>query len=403
MSVQQYLQRYAEPEVELAAGLDGGWNYAVVVPCRDELAGVPALLASLVGAAAHGGGSSLAVLVINGRDDAGAAVHAGNDELLRELGGAGLHAHSEHLDLLVIDRASPGRRLPPRQGVGLARKIGCDVVTALQDTGQVSSPWIWTTDGDVEVPCDYFTTVPESDAVAVNLPFVHVPVDSEPGAAAAIRLYDLSLRYYVAGLQYAGSPYAFHTIGSTMVVRGEAYARVRGFPRREAAEDFHLLRKLAKLGPVVSGAGQPLRVQGRVSDRVPFGTGAAVSRLVAEADADATFLMYDPRCFEELRAWLRALQAFAAHRQHEDFWRQIDATTGLEPLLCRRIATELKLPAAMQQAAAASPNAEVTQRHLRTWFDSLKTLRLIHALERHKWPKVPWRDALREAQFMDLE
>jgi hypothetical protein len=403
MSVQQYLQRYAEPEVELAAGLPGGWQYAVAVPCLDELAGVPPLLASLAGAAAHGGGRSLVVLVINGRDDAGAPVHAGNDELLRELGGAGLRAHSEHLDLLVIDRASPGRRLPARQGVGLARKIGCDVVTALQASGQVASPWIWTTDGDVEVPCDYFTTVPESDAVAVNLPFVHVPVDSEPGAAVAIRLYDLSLRYYVAGLQYAGSPYAFHTIGSTMVVRGEAYARVRGFPRREAAEDFHLLCKLAKLGPVVSGEGQPLRVQGRASDRVPFGTGAAVSKLVAEADADATFLMYDPRCFEELRTWLRALQDFPAHRRADDFWTQVDADTGLDPELCRRIGAELKVAAALQQAAGASPSAGVVRRHLRTWFDALKTLRFIHALERDQWPKVPWREALREAPFMDLE
>ncbi len=403
MSVQRYLQRYAEPEVELAAGLDGGWHYAVVVPCRAELAGVPPLLASLECASAQGGGRALVVLVVNGRDDADDAVHVTNEQLLRDLGGAGLRSHSESLDLLVIDRASPGKRLPPRQGVGLARKIGCDVVAALQAGGQVGSPWIWTTDGDVEVPPDYFTTVPEGDAVAVNLPFVHIPVSTQPGAEAAIRLYDLSLRYYVAGLAYAGSPYAFHTIGSTMVVRGDAYAKVRGFPRREAAEDFHLLSKLAKIGPVVSGEGLPLRVQGRVSDRVPFGTGAAVSRLVAEGDADATFLMYDPRCFGELRTWLTALEAFPAEREEGGLWQQIDAETGLEPCVRRRISDELKVPAAVQQAATASASEEVIRRHLHTWFDALKTLRFIHLVERHQWPKLPWRIALSEAPFMDLE
>ena len=64
------------------------------------------------------------------------------------------------------------------------------------------------------------------------------------------RLYEYSLRYYVAGLTYAQSPYAFHTIGSTMAVNAEHYASVRGFPRREAGEDFYLLNKLAKVGSV---------------------------------------------------------------------------------------------------------------------------------------------------------
>ena len=179
MSVERYLQRYAEPEVGLISGLHGGWQHAVVVPGCAELEGVPPLLASLERAAAQSSGRSLAVLVVNGREDASSAVHETNRQLLGELGGAGLRSHSATLDLLVIDRASSGQRLPSRQGVGLARKIGCDVVTALHASGQVSSRWIWTTDGDVEVPVDYFTTItPDSDAVAVNLPFVHAIPDT---------------------------------------------------------------------------------------------------------------------------------------------------------------------------------------------------------------------------------
>jgi hypothetical protein len=404
MSVERYLQRYAEPEVGLISGLPGGWQHAVVVPCCAELEGVPPLLASLERAAAQSSGRSLAVLVVNGREDAASTVHETNRQLLGMLGGAGLRSHSATLDLLVIDRASSGQRLPRRQGVGLARKIGCDVVTALHADGQVSSRWIWTTDGDVEVPADYFTTVPpDSDAVAVNLPFVHVEVASSPRAATAIRLYDLSLRYYVAGLQHAGSPYAFHTIGSAMVVRADAYAKVRGFPRRQAAEDFHLLSKLAKIGPVARGEGEPLRVQGRVSDRVPFGTGAAVSRMVEEEDPEASFLLYDPRSFVELGTWLRALEDFAKHRDEAELWRQIDLDSGLGAGLRERVSSELKVPVALHSAAAASSSEAVVQRHLRTWFDALKTLRLIHLVERYQWPKVPWREALRESPFMDLE
>ncbi len=67
----------------------------------------------------------------------------------------------------------------------------------------------------------------------------------------ATQLYELSLRYYVAGMKFARSPYAFHTIGSSMAVSPVHYARVRGFPKREAGEDFYLLNKLAKLGSVL--------------------------------------------------------------------------------------------------------------------------------------------------------
>jgi hypothetical protein len=44
--------------------------------------------------------------------------------------------------LLVIDRASPGHELPPRQGVGLARKIAADLALALLAGGSIESPWI---------------------------------------------------------------------------------------------------------------------------------------------------------------------------------------------------------------------------------------------------------------------
>jgi len=404
MSIEGYLSHYAEAEVSLVSTLTERWQYAVVVPCCDEFDGVPPLLASLERAALSSAANAVVVLVVNGREDAAESVHETNARLINQLGGAGLHSHSSRLDLLVIDRASPQLRLPSRQGVGLARKIGCDVVTALHQAGRLASRWIWTTDGDVEVPADYFTTVQEhSESVAINLPFVHVELPSQPRAAAAIRLYDLSLRYYVAGLKHAASPYAFHTIGSTMVVRIDAYAKVRGFPRRQAAEDFHLLSKLAKVGSVATGRGAPLRVQGRVSDRVPFGTGAAVSKLVAQEDPEASFLLYDPRCFDELKLWLSAFEGYAMHRDELEWRNQIAATSGLSEQVREHAVSDLKILPAMQRAVSASASNSVVSRHLETWFDGLKTLRFIHLLRDQQWPKLPWREAITKAPFMDLE
>ena len=49
-------------------------------------------------------------------------------------------------DVLVVDRTSAGRRFPNDQGVGLARKIGCDLALDFWAQGALSTEWIRTTD-----------------------------------------------------------------------------------------------------------------------------------------------------------------------------------------------------------------------------------------------------------------
>ena len=135
------------------------------------------------------------------------------------------------------------------------------------------------------------------------------------------QLYEYSLRYYVAGLSYAGSPYAFHTIGSTLAVNAVHYARVRGFPRRQAGEDFYLLNKLAKVGSVRQLSAEtdcePIDIAARRSDRVPFGTGAAVGKLMELENPATEFLLYHPAVFGLLRGWLGSLPAFWQERSSD--------------------------------------------------------------------------------------
>ena len=76
----------------------------------------------------------------------------------------------------------------------------------------------------------------------------------------ATALYELRLHHYVLGLEYAGSPYAYHTLGSCLAVKADAYAQVRGFPKRAGAEDFYLLNKLAKLGAMPRLQGRCIRI-----------------------------------------------------------------------------------------------------------------------------------------------
>ncbi len=99
-------------------------------------------------------------------------------------------------------------------------------------------------------------------------PFQHLPSPNQH-LQLAQQLYDCSLNYYVDGQAWAGSPWAFHTIGSTLVINAEHYAIARGFPQREAGEDFYLLNKLGKIGKEISRLdSKPVALTTRQSDRV---------------------------------------------------------------------------------------------------------------------------------------
>ena len=76
-------------------------------------------------------------------------------------------------------------------------------------------------------------------------------------------MYEISLRYYVLGLAAARSSYAYQSIGSTLCVDAPAYLSVRGFPKRAVGEDFYLLDKLAKVGPLRRISAEPRAASAR--------------------------------------------------------------------------------------------------------------------------------------------
>ena len=187
----------------------------------------------------------------------------------------------------------------------------------------------------------------------------------------------------------------------------DSYARVRGFPRRAGAEDFYLLNKVAKLGPVSRLAGDCIRLRSRVSTRVPFGTGPAVARLrqamvvaVATAGnppAGGPAQFYHPASFEALRCFLAAVPALrrvpveqlSAHLDQQ-LHRQ-----GLAPALagaCGRIVQALGLAGAVAHCQRQGRSAEQFMRQFHHWFDALRTLKLIHGLRDAGWPLQDLRD-----------
>lgn len=293
---------------------------------------------------------------------------------------ATLHQLPEGGEILLMERLAP---LPEAEGVGLARKIGCDVALALGASGHIKSEWIHCSDADAQLPAGYFESAAAvSGASALVYPFSHTrPADLRE--RMAIDVYERYLQHYVEGLASAGSPYAFHTLGSCIAVNASAYAQVRGFPRRAGAEDFYLLNKIAKQGPVLVPECKPIVLSARLSQRVPFGTGPALRKLLSDALPEETPLFYRPRCFDGLQLLLRCM----VHEGHPGMTQD-----DLEYLLAdapdvRTAARDLGIVRFLAHASSQCASNAAFRRHFHLWFDGFKTLKFVHALAA-QWGRV---------------
>jgi hypothetical protein len=406
-ALKKYLSQWAEPETAIASSVEGTYERCLVVPaCREEASA----LDGYVDAAASSSGRTLAIVVVNGMEGSSDEVRR-NASFLHDvgerLGGArriegrpraALGAFAPSLDVLLVDRASEGARLPPKTGVGLARKIGADVALALHAAGRVRSPFVYSTDADATLPEGHFAR-PELQGTTTHVAAAVFPFWHEPGPDEAVNqataLHELSLRYYVRGLSFAGSPYAFHTLGSAMAVHVWAYAAVRGVPKREAGEDFYLLGKVAKVGTVLRTAMPPVRLRSRRSDRTPFGTGAGVARGLESARA-----FYAPECFVALGRFLGALGAFAEHGAFDRFEAGEGGLTSAEWGAARAVLFDARGRTAFAAAAAPARSAPERLRRVHEWFDAFRTLKFVHALRNSVWPSVEWSAARERASFL---
>ena len=418
MTIAKYLSRHAEPEARAAASLPGAFGHVLVVPAYGEGRSLFEMLGSVPQGPA---GDTLIVVVLNAREDSPPAIHAANAEVRDRLMTAAANPARElaaspavtelpmaHGRLVLIDRAAPGSFLPEGEGVGLARKIGNDFALALQAERRVASSWIHNTDGDVVLPNDYFDQIgrlSEAGRQDTAVYFFEHRFAEDPDLAEAGRLYEISLRYDTLGLAWAGSPYAYEAMGSCIAVRPEAYAAVRGFPRKDAAEDFYFLNKVAKVGAVHRLAGTPLLLEGRVSDRVPFGTGKALGDLVAKPRARSGFRLYHPMVFAHLAAWLSVLERTARSGGRVDL--AVEELPRDNPFFQAGLLIEalerMGAFVAVREAIEKSSGDPATMlRHFHAWFDAFRTRKLIHALRDGGLPSPGYHEALAEAPFTGL-
>ncbi len=378
MELSAYQERFGfqAPVIDQPPHTDLGM--VVVIPCFNETQLVPTLQSL---ADCELPDTAVEVLVvINSGEQHPEAIRKQNEATLQAA-----RAWSAQQTSAIAFHWIVADRLPRKHaGVGLARRIGLDEAAARLYAVQRPESVLLCYDADclcapnyLKVVYEHFLARPKQLAASIH--FEH-PLEGEAYAASvyeAIAHYELFLRYYRWGLHWAGHPFAYHTIGSSMAVRAHSYLKQGGMNRRKAGEDFYFLQKLIPLGNFGEITTTKVIPAPRASDRVPFGTGRAVGQWLD--GSRPRWEGYHPQSFHDLKQLLDQVE------QLYDAPAAKAIVNQLSPLLQQFLATRSWEQHLAEIRNHSGSQAGFVQRFFR-WFNAFEALKWVHYARDNGYP-----------------
>ena len=400
-SVTKYLAKYSLPQWKLEAFFDSKIDNAIVIPVISEYENLRKLLASLLKNDNKYFTRTAIIVVVNNLPDSAEEVKTDNHKSL-DFFRSIIHKNNvedsltqktigSNLNICLVDASSSGLEMPKKiGGVGLARKIGMDEALKLFDYSTASKKILICLDADCTVDFNYLTVVVDEfnkrNLSAAVVKYEHA-IEEDIPTTHAIICYEFFLHYYVLGLKYANSPFAFHTIGSTMICTHESYIKIEGMNKQKAAEDFYFLEKLAKNYKIEKIDSTKVYPAARNSWRVPFGTGQRVGRFLSKKQNE--YLLYDPVCFDILKAWLEVFNAEGIKISEE----YLNTAKKIHPELSNFL-MEQNFSEDWDRILKNSTRTEQLAKQKQLWFDGFRTIKLIHYLRDKAYPQIDMFEAL---------
>lgn len=208
-------------------------------------------------------------------------------------------------------------------GVGLARKIGMDLTVEHFLRHQNPEGIIISLDADCTVSLNFLTDIfaayRQNEKLRCTVHNFHHRVENNDlRLEDAIRQYEEYIRYFSQMLRLIGFPYYYHTIGSAFSVAADAYVRVGGMGRQQGGEDFYFLQKVFALEKTEYLHDVFVYPMARFSDRIPFGTGPALQKIMDEPDGKLKTYSFDS--FVALKELFDLQKSF--FKRDNDFIRQ---------------------------------------------------------------------------------
>ncbi len=372
-----YLNRYAYPPLALLSPTDANTGVIIVIPVFNEKHTITALNSLLTSDLPDV--NTEVLIIINQPIDCDALVADQNNETLIEIQNWIKHNTKARIQFYVTKIDLPKKHA----GVGLARKAGMDEAVRRFEEIDNDKGVILCYDADCTCPSNYikelYFAFESKQLKGASINFQHLLDGLSPTEQDGIIQYELHLRYYVNGLRKAGYPYAFHTIGSSMAVRTDVYKKAGGMNRRKAGEDFHFLHKVIPFGSFDEITTTTVYPSARKSDRVPFGTGKAMSEWIQKGEKK--LYSYHPQIFKEIAQLLKLVPSLYAN---ENLKKEIDnLPEGVQAYLIKE-----NFEIAFEDIQRQSNNLPTFMHRWYNWLNGLKVLHLVHFLRDHYYPSI---------------
>jgi hypothetical protein len=345
----------------------------IALPCCNEFESLPDTLRSLEKTKPENYDETLIIVNVNQRASMDRQDNLATLEWLQTF--------ETPLHLAWLDHVTGEAAYPEKFGVGLARHQACSIGLEFIDD---NSPVI-SLDADSPVNPEYLQAIfvhlksnPDFKAGHVNFKHRHCGTDAE---RQAIEVYEQHLHQHRRRLEEANSPHAWYAIGSTIVCTKQAYLKSGGYHcRRMAGEDFYLLQQLSKTGCKIAMIESAfVYPSDRTSNRVPFGTGKAVGKILESEK----WLTYHEGCYRDLGGLLAVVE--------ENLGDSAEELLKSAPLTCQAWLKERSFADVWPKLQANARDSLMLVQRFHEWLDAFQTLKLIHHLSDHHYPRVELR------------
>jgi hypothetical protein len=362
----------------------------VVVPSYDEQ-GITTLLDSLSECSRPECGAEV-IIVINAPANADSESLNNNTLTLNNIK-SWETGNKPFFRLFVIDTGQPSLK---GWGVGMARKTGMDEALRRFDLPGRTDGIIANTDADCRVSDDYFISI-ESDFLkkkgmkGCSIFFEHpLEGDQYPEEVYhSVRQYELHLRHYTQALRYAGFPNSFQTVGSSLAVRAIDYLKAGGMNRRQAGEDFYFIQKLVAGGGYFNLNSTTVYPSPRVSGRVPFGTGAAVGKMVS--NRESSFQTYNLKSFTDLKTFFQICES-----AHESGKKELSTLYKKLPEPVMSFIQEEEWSGKITEIINNTSSGEAFRKRFYDWFNMFRVVKFLNFTHQGIYTKVPASEASRK-------
>ncbi len=278
-------------------------------------------------------------------------------------------------------------------GVGLARKTGMDEAVRRFNKIDKSDGVIISLDADCRVEKNYFTAIynqllKQKGRSACSIYFEH-PLSGREFPEQnyrSVTLYELHLRYYLQGIRYSGFPYVFHTVGSAFAVKALPYIRAGGMNRRQAGEDFYFIQKLVPAGGYFTLNSTTVFPSPRASVRVPFGTGATISKMII--DSEERLLSYNFLAFRELKMLFGIIDNLYHCNNHEGAFFYQELPAGVKLFISER-----EWKDRIREIRANTSGIQSFRKRFFNWFNMFRIVKYLNHVHRQYLRKNPVEEA----------